>query len=77
MTAYELLSMNAIALKAMADKSLNVSDIKYLNLYQEYFKLVSEGHKKTYIMQYLSDEYKISERMIYNVIEKLSSNVDL
>lgn len=76
MTAYELLSMNAIALKAMADKSLNVSDIKYLNLYQEYFKLVAEGHKKTYIMQYLSDEYKISERMIYNVIEKLSSNVD-
>ena len=32
MTAYELLSMNALALKAMCDKSLNVSDIKYLDL---------------------------------------------
>lgn len=36
MTAYELLSMNALALKVMADKSLNVSDIKYLDLYKEY-----------------------------------------
>lgn len=77
MTAYELLSMNALALKVMADKSLNVSDIKYLDLYKEYIIMTKEGHKKTYIMQYLSDQYSISERMVYNVIEKLSSNVDL
>ena len=77
MTAYELLSMNALALKAMCDKSLNVSDIKYLDLYKEYYLMIKEGHKKTYIMQYLSDQYNISERMVYNVIEKLSSNVDL
>lgn len=77
MTAYELLSMNALALKAMCDKSLNVSDIKYLDLYKEYSLMIKEEHKKTYIMQYLSDQYNISERMVYNVIEKLSSNVDL
>lgn len=77
MTAYELLSMNALALKAMCDKSLNVSDIKYLDLYKEYSLMIKEEHKKTYIMQYLSDQYNISERMVYNVIDKLSSNVDL
>lgn len=77
MTAYELLSMNALALKAMCDKSLNVSDIKYLDLYKEYTVMIKEGRKKTYIMQYLSDQYNISERMVYNVIDKLSSNVDL
>lgn len=77
MTAYELLSVNAVSLKAMATISLNVSDVKYLDLYQKYFQLLAEGHKKTYIMQRLSDEYKISERMVYNVIEKLSSKVDL
>lgn len=77
MTAYELLSMNALALKVMCDKSLNVSDIKYLDLYKEYSLMIKEGHKKTYIMQYLSDQYNISERMVYSVIDKLSSNVDL
>lgn len=77
MTAYELLSMNALALKAMCDKSLRVSDIKHLELYKDYLRMMREGHKKTYIMQYLSDEYNISERMVYNVIEKFSSNVDL
>lgn len=77
MTAYELLSMNALTLKAMCDKSLRVSDIKYLELYKDYLRMMREGHKKTYIMQYLSDEYNISERMVYNVIEKFSSNVDL
>lgn len=46
MTAYELLSMNALALKVMCDKSLNVSDIKYLDLYKEYSLMIKEGHKK-------------------------------
>ena len=46
-------------------------------IYKEYSLMIKEGHKKTYIMQYLSDQYNISERMVYNVIDKLSSNVDL
>ena len=38
-------------------------------------RLMKEGHKKTYIVQYLSDEYDISTRNVYRVIDKFSGNI--
>ena len=63
MKAYELLILNKSLLQMMGD--------------QEYVRLSKEGHKKTYIMQYLSDEYNIAERTIYRIIDKFSSKVDV
>ena len=48
-----------------------------LPMYREYMRMMQEGHKKTYIVQYLSDEYDISCRNVYRVIEKFSSDVDM
>lgn len=77
MKAYELLSINKKTLDLMASMSIDVSDLKYLELYSEYTKLMSEGHKKTYIMQYLSEEYGASERTIYRVVDRFSAEVIL
>lgn len=76
MNAYELLMLNKNVLQIMEDASLDVGDVKYLPVYKEYVRLSQEGHKKTYIMQYLSDEYNIVERTIYRIIDKFSSEVD-
>lgn len=46
-------------------------------MYKEYTRLTAEGHKKAYIMKYLSDEYNISERTIYRVIDRLSVDVSI
>lgn len=75
MKAFELLTINQGILQLMKDASLDISDIKYLPMYQDYVRLVKEGHKKTYIVQYLSDEYEISCRNVYRVIEKFSAEV--
>ena len=77
MKAYELLILNKSLLQMMGDASLDVGDVKYIPVYQEYLRLSKEGHKKTYIMQYLSDEYNIAERTIYRIIDKFSSKVDI
>lgn len=77
MKAYELLILNKSLLQMMGDASLDVGDVKYIPVYQEYVRLSKEGHKKTYIMQYLSDEYNIAERTIYRIIDKFSSKVDV
>lgn len=77
MKAYELLYSNKIALEMMASVSVDVSDIKYLEMYKEYLRLINEGHKKTYVMQYLSDEYGYAERTIYRIIDKLSTEVEM
>ena len=69
MKAYELLYINRNTLRIMSEMSLDASDIKYLEMYKDYTRLTAEGHKKAYIMQYLADEYSISERTIYRVIK--------
>ena len=77
MKAYELIYINRNTLRIMSEISLDVSDIKYLEMYKKYTRLTAEGHKKAYIMKYLSDEYNISERTIYRVIDRLSVDVSI
>lgn len=77
MKAYELLYINRNTLRIMSEMSLDASDIKYLEMYKDYTRLTAEGHKKTYIMQYLAGEYSISERTIYRVIDRLSVDVSI
>ena len=77
MNAYELLKTNQSVLEHMLQMAIEVSDIQYLNLYKEYLRLSGEGHKKTYIVQYLSDEYGISDRSVYRVIERFSAKVEV
>ena len=77
MKAYELLYINRNTLRIMSEMSLDASDIKYLEMYKDYTRLTAEGHKKAYIMQYLADEYSISDRTIYRVIDRLSVDVSI
>lgn len=46
MKAYELLILNKSLLQMMGDASLDVGDVKYIPVYQEYVRLSKEGHKK-------------------------------
>ena len=77
MNAYELLMLNRSILQVMDNVSLDVGDVKYIPVYQDYIRLLQEGHKKTYIMQYLSDEYSIAERTIYRISDKFSNTVNI
>lgn len=79
MTTYELLKANenliSMMQQLMHQYGVTVSDIRYLEMYKEYIRMVDEGHKITYIIAYLSDEYKISNSTVYRVIDKFSSDV--
>ena len=75
MTGYELLAVNENLLKKMQSAALSVDDIKYMEMYREYERLRNEGHKKTYIMQYLSDEYDVSERTVYRIVDRFSATI--
>ena len=39
--------------------------------------MVDDGHKMTYIVQYLSDEYGVGESTVYRVIKKFSEDVEI
>lgn len=77
MTTYELLRINENLIMTMQQQTVDISDVQYLDMYKEYLRMVQEGHKKTYIIAFLSDEYNIGQRTLYRVIDKLSADVPI
>lgn len=77
MKAFELLKVNESLLKAMDGLSLSINDVKYIGMFQEYERMMSEGLKKTYIVQTLADKYDIAERTLYRVIDKMMQDVKI
>lgn len=77
MRTYEFVMTHKGVLEQMENLSIKPNDVKYLELYQEYMRLDKEGHKKTYIIQYLSDEYNVDERTIYRVVNRFSQEVEI
>lgn len=77
MTVYELIAANQGMLRLMSDASIDVSDLKYIDMYKEYVRLIEEGHKKTYIIQYLSEEYNVGQATLYRIINRFSSQIHI
>lgn len=77
MTTYELLKIHENLIMTMRRQTVEISDVRYLEMYREYLRMVQEGHKKTYIIAFLSDEYNIGQRTLYRVIDKLSAEVPI
>lgn len=77
MTVHEILSANKSLFEVLARNEIDINDYKYLELYANYKRLVSEGHKKAYIVQYLSDIYGVSTRTIYRIEQRFDKNITL
>lgn len=54
--------------------SLKVSDYKYVDLYIDYENMYNTGYKVVYIVSVLSSKYRISEREIYKIINRMKKN---
>lgn len=59
----------------MQQQDVEVSDIRYLDIYKEYLRMMGEGHKQMYVIAFLSDEYGVGQRTLYRVIGKFSADV--
>lgn len=77
MNVYEFLTTHKSALEQINDAQIEVADVRHLDMYREYVKLIREGHKKTYVMKYLSDEYSVNERTVYRIIQRMDRKIEL
>lgn len=77
MNAYEFLLTHKGVMEQIQSLPIQPSDVRYLELYKEYSRLKDEGHKITYVLQYLSDEYNVDERTIFRIIKKFSTEVKM
>lgn len=71
MTAFEILYFNKDLLKRLFELGLKVSDYKYVDLYIDYENMYN---KVVYIVSVLSLKYRISEREIYKIINRMKKN---
>lgn len=71
MTNYELVTLCGGIMKALHENGIAVDDYKWLELYDGYLRMKSQGYKMTYIVAELSKEHNICERKVYKLIGKL------
>lgn len=77
MNVYEFLITHKGVMEQLQTLPVQPSDVRYLELYRDYQRLTNEGHKKTYVLQYLADEYDVDERTIYRIVKKFSTEVEM
>lgn len=52
-------------------------DVQYIELYNEYNKLQTNGEKVSYIVATLSLRYGISERKVYDLFKRFKTDCNL
>lgn len=75
MTRYEIIKMNEQLFKLMKKNSIDIGDVQYLALFEEYKRMKAKKHKVSYIVYFLSDKYDVTERGIYKIIKRFGERV--
>lgn len=76
-SGYMLLKLNVNQVQMMSKFGLNVDDVKYIPMFEEYLAMRMNGAKVTQIIVRLSETYYLSESTVKRVIRRLSNRVKL
>lgn len=77
MTVYDLIKVYEGPMNVLNDARVNISNVRYIDLYKEYLRLSNEGHKQIYIVDYLMERFSVGQATVYRVIRKFSERVDV
>ncbi len=75
MTQYEFLRMAESVLKTLNDNGIDAKDTKYIDMFKEYQRLKSEGHKISYIAYYLGQQYECGIATVYRVVKRMEKEI--
>ena len=75
MTRFEFLTVNESLCRLMVDNSINPKEIEFLSLVKDYEQMRAKEHKVGYIVSYLADKYKVSERFVYKTIKNMHGKI--
>lgn len=73
----EILKLNRELLKICRDVGIRLDDVLYIELYNDYNRLLAEGEKVSYIVAVLAERYAISERKVYALLKRLRADCNL
>ncbi|WP_301342677.1 hypothetical protein [uncultured Duncaniella sp.] len=52
---------------------IDIDDVCYLDLYEDYSRMVKNGDKVSYIVAVLSERHSICVRTVYSLVKRLSA----
>ena len=74
-TVYNLVKANADVLKKLTSAGASAEDYKNIELYEEFVRLTREGLKTTYVVVHLCQEYELSERSVWRIVERFRRGI--
>ena len=74
MTLFEILNFNKELLNRLCMVGFEPDDCRYIDLYNEYEQMKNAGEKVTYIVNFLSAKYDVSERKIYEIVKRFGKH---
>ena len=77
MKVIEILKLNRELLNICRTAGSRLDDVRYIELYNEYSRLLAEGEKITFIEAALSDKNGVCERTVYDLIRRLKAECNL
>ena len=75
MTRYELIQVAESILRMCDNAGITPNEVNYLPVYEDWQRLTREGHKKVWILAYLSQQYNISEATVKRIARKMAKRV--
>ena len=76
MTLFEYITRNIDTVKTLVKVgAVPCSMIRYLSIYTRYNYWTKQGHYRSHAVAFTAEEMKITERSVYNVIERMEGEV--
>lgn len=75
MEVSEFVKINRIVFELMAKNGIHPKDAAMVDIAEEAQQMQDAGEMKRVIVYHLSQKYKISERSVYTMIEKMKSTL--
>lgn len=76
MKVHELLTFNRELLSRIHRAGIRADDYRFADFYAEYEQRLASGEKVTYIVACLAAKYGVSERQVYNLLDKFGREVN-
>ena len=71
----ELIEFNKELFQKMKLAGVRLDDYKYCDLYRDYVELSRTEHSRKVVFLTLAQRYNISDRPVYNIINRLQASV--
>lgn len=77
MKIIDILKFNRELIKRLRSAGIRLEDEQFVDLYTDYTAMCRHGEKVSYIVAVLADRYGISERTVYSLVKRFSSECNL